>query len=126
MKARKLIKRDRTTRGRATGFLICRLKFPEIDEVYEWGRRLNNPVRTVNSIRRFVERYLSENNTFLTDSNFVISAEIRISQSRLGRQPLARWKFGDDFTSVFEKALQEYELLEPEEDYIEVEVDLEL
>lgn len=124
MKARKFIKRDRTTIGRATGALICRLLLPVTGEEYGWRTTPTNPGRAVGLIRKFVERHLPKNPDLLTGASFIIEAEIRASATRLGRKRLTEWKFGDALASTFEKASQEWESLEPEEDWTTSEVEI--
>jgi len=76
MKARKFIRRDRTTAGRATGTVTCRLLLPAIDEEHDWRTTPTNPARAVGLIRKFVVRHLPKNPDLLTDASFVIEAEI--------------------------------------------------
>lgn len=124
MKARKFKKRDRTTSGRATGTLICRLSLPTTSEEYDRRATTNNPARAIQLIRQFVERHLSKSPDLLTGAHFVIEAEVRASSHGLRRKQLAVWKFGDDITSTFEKASQAWASLELEEDYIAMETDI--
>jgi len=124
MKARRFIKRDRETFGRATGGLSCRLLLPATDEEYSWFTSTTNPERAVGKIRKFILRHLSKSSELLIDASFIIQAGIRISKSRLGHKQLAVWKYGDELTPVFEKAIKEYGLLEFEEDWEVIEVDI--
>ncbi len=132
MKARKFVKRNRTTAGRATGTLLCHLSLPTIDAEYEptidagynWRPFTGNPARVVGKIRNFVERHLPKNPALQKDASFVIQAEIRASGGGLRRKRLAKWKFGDDLDVVFEKASQAWATLELEEDYTEIEVEI--
>ena len=89
MKAHKFIKRDRTTIGRATGSVLCRLLLPALEKEYDWRTTPTNPAKAVGLIRKFVNRHLPQNPDLLTGARFVIEAEIRASKSRIGRQQLA-------------------------------------
>jgi hypothetical protein len=124
MKARKFIKRDRKTVGRGTGTLMCRLYLPATGEEYDWRTTPTNPTRAVGLIRKFVERHISKSSELLKGANFVIEAEIRETPNRLGRKKLAEWKFGEELSSVFEKALKEWQILEFEEDWAAFNVEI--
>lgn len=89
MKARKFIKRDRTTPGRATGTLLCRLSLPAIEQEFDWRTSPTNPAKAVGLVRKFVSRHLPQNPELLTDAKLVIEAEIRASKTRIGRKQLA-------------------------------------
>ena len=125
MKARKFINRDRTTVGRGTGTLLCRILLPATGEEYDWQTPQDSRPHAIGMIRKFVERRLPKNPDFLIDASFVIEAEIRGSATRLGRKRLAVWKFGDSLASTFETVLQEWESLEFEEDdHAAVEIEI--
>ena len=55
-------------------------------------------------MRKFILRHLPKNSELLENASFVIYAEIRASSGALRRERLAGWKFGDEFTSLFERA----------------------
>jgi hypothetical protein len=124
MKARRFVKRDRATVGRATGTLLCRISLPAIGQEYNWWTRPTNPARAVGPVRKFVNRHLSRNPDLLTDARFVIEAEIRASKSRVGVKQLAKWNFGDDLAAIFEQASIEWQSLEFEENYSTFEVEI--
>ncbi|MEP7214259.1 MAG: hypothetical protein ABI791_14365 [Acidobacteriota bacterium] len=124
MKAHKFIKRNRTTAGRATGTLLCQLSLPGIDAETDWRRFKGNPERVVEKIRHFIERHLPKNSALLKDASFVIQAEVRASSGGLRRKRLAKWKFGDDLDLVFKTASQAWAMLESEEDYAAIEVEI--
>jgi hypothetical protein len=115
MKARKFIKRDRTTPGRANGTLLCKLVLPALEERYDF-RASQNPARAVESIRNFVNRHLPQNPELLTDASFLIEAELRASSGGFRRKKLAIWKFGDELASVFEETSQSWASLDLEDD----------
>ncbi len=81
-------------------------------------------MRVMEKIRNFVERHLPKNTALLKDASFVIQAEVRASGGGLRRKRLAKWKFGDELDSVFEKASQVWATLELEEDYTTIEVEI--
>ncbi|MEP7039663.1 MAG: hypothetical protein ABI891_15125 [Acidobacteriota bacterium] len=58
------------------------------------------------------------------DASFVIQAEVRASGGGLRRKCLAKWRFGDDLDLVFEKASQAWTMLELEEDYRAIEIEI--
>jgi hypothetical protein len=124
MKARKFIKRDRETAGRATGTLLCRLSLPATGEEHDWRATPTNPAKAVGLIRKFVNRHLPQNPNLLIDASFVIEAEIRVSKTRLGRKQLAIWNYGDELAPTFERASEAWTSLELEEDYFSFEVEL--
>lgn len=124
MKARKFIKRDRTTVGRGTGTIMCRLHLPTTDENYDWRTTPTNLTRAVGLIRKFIERHLSKSSELLKGARFVIEAEIRAAPNRLGRKTLAEWKFGDELSPVFEQASEKWASLEFEEDWKAFDVEL--
>ena len=75
-------------------------------------------------VRHFVERRLPKTPTLQKDASFVIQAEVRASSGALGRKRLAKWTFGDDLALTFEKASQAWKMLEFEEDYTSIEVEI--
>ncbi len=125
MKVRKFIKRNRTTSGRATGTLLCRLLLPTLDERYDFRATTNKPARAVGTIRKLVNRHLTKSSSLLIGASFVIEAEIRASSGALRRLKLSEWIFGDDLTLAFENALQAFSLLELEEDWTTIDVEIE-
>jgi hypothetical protein len=124
MKARKFIKRDRTTIGRATGTLLCRLSLPAIEQEYDWRTTPTNPAKAIGLIRKFVNRHLPQNLDLLNDARFVIEAEIRASKTRIGRKQLVKWSFGDELDLTFAQASTAWAALEFEEDYSAFEVEI--
>ena len=124
MKVHKYIERNRTTAGRATGTLLCHMSLPTIDAEYDRHLLVGNPTRAIEKIRHFVERHLPKNPALLKDASFVIQAEVRASGGGLRRKRLAKWKFGDELDLVFEQASQAWAMLELEEDYTIIEVEI--
>ena len=124
MKVLTYIERNRKTAGCATGTLLCQLSLPTIDVESDWRRFNGNPTRMVEKIRHFVQRHLPKNPDLQKDASFVIQAEVRASSGGIRRKRLAKWKFGDDLDSVFEKASQVWATFELEEDYTTVEVEI--
>lgn len=128
MKARKFIKRDRSTAGRATGTLLCKLSLPTIEKEYDLRTQSFsvNPLRTIEKVKSFIQRHLPDNINLQTDASFIVQAEIRASSGGLRRKLLAKWKFGEQIDLVFEKISQEWRKLEFEEDwkYAESEIDI--
>lgn len=125
MKARKYIKRDRKTAGRATGTLLCRLSLPGISEKYEWRTQSKIQERTVGKIRKFIERHLPKDLNLQAGANFVIEAEVRASSGGLRRRALGMWKNGDDLELVFQRTAQVWASLEVEEkDWTATEVEV--
>ena len=124
MKARKFIGRDRATAGRATGELVCRLSVPSKGEDYDLRPLTDNFALAVDKMRKFVLRHLPKNSALLHDASFSIYAMVRASSGALRRKRLATWKFGEDLTAVFKEAARAWELLEIEEDWTSVEVNI--
>lgn len=123
MKAQKFLKRDRTTTGRATSSsVVCQLTFPANDENYELRPINTNRIKALKTMRKFVDKHLQKRTLLLDEASFTIYAEVRASSGSLRRKRLARWTFGDDLDLVFKKASQVWENLEPEEDYVSVEI----
>lgn len=124
MKVRKFIKRDRKTAGRATGSILCKFSLPRINEEYEICRSTPNPARTVESIKKFIQWHLPKSLDFQLDASFIIQAEIRSSSGGLRRKLIAKWTFGENIELAFKKAEYEWSLLELEEDWSNVEVEI--
>ena len=124
MKVRKYIGRNRRTAGLATGTVLCQLSLPAIDEENDWRPFNGNPARVLEKVRHFVERRLPENPILQKDASFVIQAEVRASSGALRRKRLAKWAFGDDLALVFEQASQAWAMLELEDDYTTIEVEI--
>ena len=124
MKVRKSIERNRKIAGRATGIVLCHLSLLAIDAEYDWRPFDGNPARVLEKIRHFVERRLPKNPALQKDASFVIQAEVRASGGGLQRERLAKWRFGDNLALVFEKATQTWAMLELEEDYTTIEVEI--
>lgn len=124
MKARKFIGRDRTTAGRATGDLVCRLSIPSRGEDYDLRPLTDNFVLAVEKMRKFILHHLPKNPALLDNASFSIYAELRASSGALRRKRLARWKFGEDLTSVFDEAARAWKLLQIEEDWTSVEINI--
>jgi len=105
MNARKIIARDRTITGGATGRLICRISVPSKGEEYDLRPLTDNSSLAVEKMRKFVLHHLPGNSELLEDATFSIQAEIRASSGALRRKRLATWKFGEELNPVFERLL---------------------
>lgn len=124
MKGRKIIARDRTTVGRATGDLVCRISVPSKGESYDVRPLTRNWTLAVEKMRKFVLSHLPESPELLEDATFTIYAEVRASSGAIRRKVLAKWTFGDELTPVFETAAQAWKCFEVEPDGTSVEVDV--
>lgn len=124
MKARKFLKRERRKPGRATGTILCRLLLPALEQRYDFYITPGSPTRAIETIRKLVNRHLTKDSKLLTDSSFVIEAEIRAANGGMRRKEIATWKFGENLASAYEAASRAWETLDLEEEYSAFEVEI--
>src|SRR5262245_10273216 len=115
MRVRKLRARDRSTPARATGWVICNLTLPAIEESFVNWFYTPNRDRTMAAVRRFILKKLPKNGIGLEDAVFVISAQVRKSSGGVRRKQLADWHVGEPIQRALERAASEWDQLPKEE-----------
>ncbi len=107
----RFVRRNRSTPGRALGYMVCRISLPAIGEPFE--RRLTNAAE----LRLLLSRELPVPEIARDGAAVTVSAAVRKPNRAIGRRRLGQWRAGEPLEAFIRAVGQLWRALPKEEDW---------